>query len=59
MAVGTAPANVFDADLPTLEYGDEETPAEVRPRQQQAARKHAQFGGVEAVAVVLGANQLG
>ena len=31
----------------------------VRARQQQAAREHAQFGGVEAVAVVLGANQVG
>ena len=31
----------------------------VRPRQQQAARQHAQFGGAEAIAVVLGANQVG
>jgi len=39
MAVGTAPANVFDADLPTLEYGDEETPAEVRPRLRAAQQQ--------------------
>ncbi|MFZ1178859.1 MAG: cytochrome P450, partial [Mycobacterium sp.] len=39
MTVGTAPANVFDADLPTLAYGDEETPAEVHPRLQAAQRQ--------------------
>ena len=31
----------------------------VGARQQQAAGEHAQFGGVEAIAVVLGANQVG
>lgn len=36
MAVGTAPASVFDADLPMLGYGAEETPAEVYPRLQAA-----------------------
>jgi len=40
MIVGTAPASVFDADLPALAYGDEETPAEVYPR-LQAAQRHA------------------
>jgi cytochrome P450 len=39
MAVGTAPASVFDADLPTLTYSDEETPAEVYPRLQEAQRQ--------------------
>ena len=39
MTVGTAPASVFDADLPTLAYGDEETPAEVYPRLQAAQRQ--------------------
>jgi hypothetical protein len=29
MTVGAAPLKVFDADLPTLSYGAEETPAEV------------------------------
>lgn len=38
MAVGTAPASVFEADLPTLVYDDEETPAEVYPRLQEAQR---------------------
>ena len=40
MTVGTAPPSVFDADLPTLSYGVDETPAAVYPRlraaQQQA-----------------------
>ncbi|WAC90862.1 cytochrome P450 [Mycobacterium sp. Aquia_213] len=40
MTVGTAPASIFDADLPVLAYDAEETPAEVYPRlraaQQQA-----------------------
>ena len=40
MTVGTAPTSVFDADLPTLAYGPEETPAEVYPR-IQAAQRHA------------------
>ena len=31
----------------------------VRSRQQQAAREHPQFGGIEAVPVVLGADQVG
>jgi cytochrome P450 len=39
MAVGTAPASVFDADLPTLAYDVEETPAEVYPRLQAAQRQ--------------------
>jgi cytochrome P450 len=39
MTVGTAPASVFDADLPTLAYGDEETPDEVYPRLQAAQRQ--------------------
>ena len=38
MTVGTAPASVFDADLPTLVYDAEETPAEVYPRIQEAQR---------------------
>jgi cytochrome P450 len=40
MTVGTAPPSVFDADLPTLSYSVDETPAAVYPRfraaQQQA-----------------------
>src|SRR6516164_1381225 len=36
MTVGAAPTSVFDADLPTLAYRDEETPAEVYPRLQAA-----------------------
>ena len=39
MAVGTVPCKVFDADLPTLSYGLEETPAEVYPRFQAAQRQ--------------------
>ncbi len=39
MAVGTAPASVFDADLPTLTYGHEETPAAVYPRLREAQRQ--------------------
>jgi cytochrome P450 len=39
MTVGTAPASVFDAGLPTLAYGNEETPAEVYPRLQAAQRQ--------------------
>ena len=38
MAVGAAPASVFDADLPTLVYDVEETPAQVYPRLQEAQR---------------------
>ena len=39
MTVCTFPASVFDADLPTLAYGAEETPAEVCPRLQAAQRQ--------------------
>ncbi|OBA75190.1 cytochrome [Mycobacterium sp. 1554424.7] len=39
MTVGAAPPSVFDADLPTLEYGAEETPADVYPRLRAAQRQ--------------------
>jgi cytochrome P450 len=39
MTVGNAPASVFDADLPSLAYDPEETPAEVYPRLQEAQRQ--------------------
>jgi cytochrome P450 len=39
MTVGTAPATVFDADLPTLTYEAGETPAEVYPRIREALRQ--------------------
>jgi hypothetical protein len=39
MIVGTAPASIFGADLPTLTYDAEETPAEVYPRLQVAQRQ--------------------
>jgi cytochrome P450 len=39
MIVGTAPASIFGADLPTLTYDAEETPAEVYPRLQAAQRQ--------------------
>ena len=39
MTVGTAPASIFDADLPTLAYDPDETPAEVYPRLQTAQRQ--------------------
>jgi cytochrome P450 len=39
MTVGTAPASIFDADLPTLTYDADETPAEVYPRIQEAQRQ--------------------
>jgi cytochrome P450 len=39
MTVGAAPPSVFDADLPALEYGAEETPADVYPRLQAAQRQ--------------------
>lgn len=39
MTVGSAPASVFDADLPSLTYDPEETPAEVYPRLQEAQRR--------------------
>ncbi len=39
MTVGSAPASVFDADLPTLAYDDADTPAEVYPRLQAAQRQ--------------------
>jgi cytochrome P450 len=38
MTVGTAPARVFDAGLPTLAYDATETPAEVYPRIREAQR---------------------
>lgn len=48
MTVGTAPASVFDADLPTVAYDALETPAEVYPRlraaQQQAPIALGPFG---------------
>ena len=39
MTVGTAPPSVFDADLPTLSYSVDETPAAVYPRLQEAQRQ--------------------
>jgi cytochrome P450 len=39
MTVGTAPASVFDADLPTVAYDVEETPAEIYPRLRDAQRQ--------------------
>lgn len=39
MTVGTAPTSVFDADLPTIAYDVEETPAEVYPRLRDAQRQ--------------------
>ncbi|OBA61614.1 cytochrome [Mycobacterium sp. 1100029.7] len=39
MAVGTAPANVFDAGLPALSYDPGETADEVYPRLQEALRQ--------------------
>ncbi|MFZ3302420.1 MAG: cytochrome P450, partial [Mycobacterium sp.] len=39
MTVGTVPLKVFDADLPTLSYSLEETPAEVYSRFQAAQRQ--------------------
>jgi cytochrome P450 len=39
MTVGTAPASVFDADLPTLAYDADETPAQIYPRIQAAQRQ--------------------
>jgi cytochrome P450 len=39
MTVGATAASVFDADLPTLAYDAEETPAEVYPRLQAAQRQ--------------------
>ncbi len=39
MAVGTAPASVFDADLPTLDYDAGETPAEIYPRIEAVQRQ--------------------
>jgi cytochrome P450 len=39
MTVNTLCPNVFDAGLPTLSYGFEETPAEVYPRIQAAQRQ--------------------
>ena len=41
MTVGTAPASVFDADLPTLEYDAEETPAEA----EAASPRMVDIGG--------------
>jgi cytochrome P450 len=39
MTVGTAPCVVFDADLPTLSYSPDESPAEVYPRFQAAQQQ--------------------
>jgi cytochrome P450 len=39
MTIGTAPPSVFDADLPTLSYSVDETPAAVYPRFQEAQRQ--------------------
>ncbi len=39
MAVGTAPASVFDADLPALSYDAAETPADIYPRLEAAQRQ--------------------
>ncbi|GLE54477.1 cytochrome P450 [Mycobacterium montefiorense] len=39
MAVGTAPASVFDADLPALDYNAGETPAEIYPRIEAVQRQ--------------------
>ena len=39
MPVGTAPPSVFDADLPSLAYDMEETPAEIYPRLQAAQQQ--------------------
>jgi cytochrome P450 len=39
MTVGTAPLKVFDADLPTLSYSADETPAAVYPRFQEAQQQ--------------------
>jgi cytochrome P450 len=39
MTVGTVPTSVFDADLPILTYGDEETPTQVYPRLLAAQRQ--------------------
>ena len=48
MTIGTAPPSVFDADLPTLSYGADETPSQVYPRfraaQRQAALAMGPFG---------------
>jgi cytochrome P450 len=39
MTIGTAPPSVFDADLPTLSYSLDETPAAVYRRFQEAQRQ--------------------
>ena len=39
MTVGAAPPSVFEADLPTLDYDPEETPAQVYPRLREAQRQ--------------------
>jgi cytochrome P450 len=39
MTVGAAPPSVFEADLPTLVYDPEETPAQVYPRLREAQRR--------------------
>ena len=39
MTVDAAPPSVFDADLPTLSYRDDETPAEIYPRLREAQRQ--------------------
>lgn len=38
MTVGTAPTSVFESELPTLAYGDTETPAQIYPRMQAAQK---------------------
>lgn len=39
MTVGAAPPSVFEADLPTLDYHPDETPAQVYPRLREAQRQ--------------------
>src|SRR5271168_5138198 len=39
MTIGTAPPSVFDADLPTLSYSVDETPAAVYPRFRAAQQR--------------------
>lgn len=39
MTVGAAPPSVFEADLPTLSYDPDETPAQVYPRLRAAQRQ--------------------
>ena len=39
MTVGAAPPSVFEADLPTLDYDPEESPAQVYPRLRETQRQ--------------------